>query len=227
MSDKPIILVIESSDANPASMPNAESAALQAVGAVLNIEVDVMKIDSASDFKRAAYAFNSKGYCVLYVVAHGTPHSLRLADGSLIKWADFVNSLDFKHPELASLVLSSCSCLEGDALLEACKNSSLVPPKNVFGFKQLLPFKDAIPSGALLLRAMVTNDSPEIAAAISAIYLALKLDMWYYIRNLDGEYDFVWGSQILDNICDPKKADLGWRKGLLEGRGIFPVEAAN
>lgn len=227
MSAKPIIMVLESSDATPGSMPNAESAALQAYGAVLEIEVDVMEINSADDFKRAAYAFNSKGYCVLYVVAHGTPHGLRLTDGSLIEWAEFVNSLDFKNLELASLVLSSCSCLEGNALLEACKSSSLVPPKNVFGFKQLLPSKDAIPSGALLLRAMATNESPEIAAAISAIYLALKLDMWYYIRNLDGEYDFVWGSQILDNICDPMKANLGWRKGLLEGRGIFPVEAAN
>ncbi|MCH7790727.1 MAG: hypothetical protein IID31_00395 [Planctomycetes bacterium] len=227
MSDKPIILVLESSDANPASMLNAESAALQSVGAVLDFDVEVVEITSADDFKRAACTFNSQGFCVLYVVAHGDSHGLRLADGSFVDWKAFVNSFDFKHPDLTSLVLSSCSCLDGDALVEALQSSSLVTPKNVFGFKQLLKYEDAIPSGVLLLRALPANNSSDVAASLAAMYLALKVDMWYYVRNSNGDYDYVRGSQILDSICDPQKEKLGWRKGLLEDRGIFPVEAIN
>jgi hypothetical protein len=227
MSDKPLILVLEASNANPASMPNAESVALQAVGEVLNVDIDIMRIDSANDLQRAADSFNSQGVCILYLVAHGDSSGFALGDSTRVEWKEFLRSFDFKSPNLTSLVLSSCNGLDGEELWEAMKASPNVVPKNVFGYKKPLDWRDALPSSVLLLRALSTNDSADLAAALAAIYLALKLDMWYFVRNSDEEYDFVCGAGILDSICDPEKAEKGWRAGLLEDRGIFPISSVN
>jgi hypothetical protein len=227
MHHRPVIMVLEASSANPPTCGTAESDAIRALGEMLNVRVDVRPLDNRADLMVASRQFNLVGYSALYVVAHGSGDGVCCSDGALIGWPELASLFDFKSHEIGSLILSSCSTLVGDSLITALTkpDSAAVPPRNVFGFKTPLSVRDSVAAGCLLLRAMEMNDSPEIAAAMAAICLSLKIDMWFYVRNLKSdEYDYQCGGRILDYLINDIDDEKGWRKGLLEDRGLSAVE---
>ena len=196
---------------------------------MLNVQFDVCPFESLEDVDEAAAQFDGFGYSALYVVAHGSEAGLDCPNGDRLEWDRLASRFNFKHPELSSLILSSCNNLASDSLIDALKRSQNVPPKNVFGFKEPLDFRDAIPAGCLLIRAMATNESPEIAAAMVAIYLSLKLDMWCYVRNRDtDEYDHLNSARVLNYLVDPSQHYRGWYKGILVDRSLIaPLKKEN
>lgn len=221
VTDIPSILILEASDANGALFPSAESDALTSLGQLLTVQFDVCPFESLDDANEAATRFNAYGYSALYIVSHGSEAGLHCPNGDCLDWDLLASLFDFKNPDLSSLILSSCDSLASESLFDALKNSQSVPPRNVFGFKEDLDARDAIPAGCLLIRAMAANDSSEIAAALAAIYLSLKLDMWYYVRNRDtDEYDYVSGAQVLNFLVDPSQRHRGWYQGILVDRGL-------
>ena len=222
MTDRPAILILEASDANGALPSSAESGALGSLGQLLNVQFDVSPFETLGDANKAAAKFNGFGYSALYVVAHGSEAGLHCTDGARLDWDRLASLFDFKNPELGSLILSSCDTLASESLTDALKNSQNVPPRNVFGFKEELDSCDAIPAGCLLVRAMAANDSSEIAAAMAAINLSLKLDMWCFVRNRKtNEYDYTSGAQILNDLVDPEQRHMGWYKGILVDRDLI------
>lgn len=229
VTDRPAILILEASDANGALPSGAESDALGSLGELLNVQFDVCPFDSLEDADKAAAKFNSFGYSALYIVAHGSEAGVYCPDSTCLDWDRLAGLFDFKNLELGSLILSSCDTLASESLTDALKNSQNVPPRNVFGFKEELDSPDAIPAGCLLIRAMAANDSSEIAAALAAINLSLKLDMWCYVRNRrTNEYDYTSGARILNNLVDPEQRHLGWYKGILVDRDLIgPLKKEN
>ncbi len=222
MTDIPAILILEASDANGALFPSAESDALRSLGQLLTVQFDVCPFESLQDADEAAAQFNAFGYSALYIVAHGSEAGVHCPDGACLDWGRLASLFDFKNPDLGSLILSSCDSLASESLFDALKNSQNVSPRNVFGFKEELDSCDAIPAGCLLIRAMASNDSSEIAAALAAINLSLKLDMWCYVRNrTTNEYDYISGAQVLNNLVDPGRRDLLWYEGILVNRGLI------
>ncbi|MDQ7013218.1 MAG: hypothetical protein Q9O74_04895 [Planctomycetota bacterium] len=220
--NKPAIMLIESADANVVNDLSAESCAIKSLGNLLELGIDVRTCRCAGDLERFAVQFNSFGYCALYFSAHGDQNGLGIPDRySVIGWDYLVKIFDFKVPDLTSLILSSCQAFDGNGLVEAFSNSPGVKPKNLFGFKDPLAIRDCIPAASLLLRAMSTNDSAEIAAAMASVYLSTKADLWHYVHNeKTNEYDYVGGEQILRFICDPTERPKGWFDGLIRDRGL-------